>query len=153
MSGCASRCALYSGAASWRNVFSFRSNTTMTPSGLWSFINVNSIEQNPYTELVTCPLAVVMSVGNAKKARYASELPSRTINCIEKSPGSCHDDNRQLRSDLSVQNLIGHIHHLGSRRHCILLDVIKGGLLGHGVLIDQQTFCPIQKLSQFKLLP
>jgi hypothetical protein len=29
---------------------------------------------------------------------------------------------------------------------------IKGGLLGHGVLIEQQTFCPIQKLSQFKLL-
>jgi hypothetical protein len=54
----------------------------MTPSGLWSFTNVFNMVQKPYTELVTCPLAVAMSVGNAKKARYASELPSSAINFI-----------------------------------------------------------------------
>ena len=35
-----------------------------------------NIDVNPNTALVTWPLAVAMSVGRAKKARYVSELPS-----------------------------------------------------------------------------
>ena len=35
-----------------------------------------SIDVNPNTALVTCPLAVAMSDGSAKNARYVSELPS-----------------------------------------------------------------------------
>jgi hypothetical protein len=38
-----------------------------------------SIEVNPNTAFVTCPDAVAMSVGNAKKARYVSELPSTNM--------------------------------------------------------------------------
>ena len=45
-------------------------------SGRWSFNRLMSIDVNPNTALVTCPDAVAMSVGSAKKARYASEFPS-----------------------------------------------------------------------------
>src|SRR5215472_5564086 len=39
-----------------------------------------SIDVKPYTALVTCPDAVAMSVGSAKNARYATELPSSSRN-------------------------------------------------------------------------
>jgi hypothetical protein len=38
-------------------------------SGWWSFSKLISMEVNPNTALVTCPDAVAMSVGRAKKAR------------------------------------------------------------------------------------
>ncbi len=41
----------------------------MMPSGLWSLSRLISMDVNPNTALVTCPLAVAMSVGRAKKAR------------------------------------------------------------------------------------
>src|SRR5207244_1500851 len=37
------------------------------------------IDVKPYTALVTCPLASVMSVGRAKKARYVREFPSMSM--------------------------------------------------------------------------
>ena len=69
MSGAAVRWALYSGSASWRNVGSGRSKVTSTPSGLWSFNTLMSIDVKPNTALVTWPAAVAMSVGSAKNAR------------------------------------------------------------------------------------
>ena len=53
----------------WRNVGSGRSKATAMPSGWWSFSRLMSIDVNPNTALVTCPEAVAMSVGSAKKAR------------------------------------------------------------------------------------
>src|SRR5438128_8714583 len=50
------------------------------PSGRWSLSRLMSIDVKPNTALVTCPDAVAVSVGRAKKARYANELPSRSIN-------------------------------------------------------------------------
>ena len=41
----------------------------MTPSGRLSRSRLMSIDVNPNTALVTCPDAVAMSVGRAKKAR------------------------------------------------------------------------------------
>ena len=69
MSGAASRLALYSVMASWRKVGSGRSKATTTPSGWLSRSRLMSIDVKPKTALVTCPDAVDMSVGSAKKAR------------------------------------------------------------------------------------
>src|SRR5438552_267104 len=64
---------------SWRNVGSGRSNATTMPAGLWSLSRLMSIDVNPNTAFVTWPDAVAMSVGRAKKARYASEFPSSSM--------------------------------------------------------------------------
>src|SRR3954464_3357252 len=46
------------------------------PSGRWSRSRLINMLVKPNTALVTWPEAVAMSVGRAKKARYASEFPS-----------------------------------------------------------------------------
>ena len=58
------------------------------PSGRWSFNRLTSIDVKPNTALVTWPDAVAMSVGSAKNARYASELPSssRTVATPHRKP-------------------------------------------------------------------
>ena len=76
MSGAASRLALYVASASWRNVGSGRSKATSTSSGRCSLSTLMNIDVNPNTALVSCPLAVDMSCGRAKNARYVSEFPS-----------------------------------------------------------------------------
>jgi hypothetical protein len=62
-----------------RNVGSGRSHATAIAVGRWSRRRLISIEVKPKTAFVTCPDAVAMSVGRAKKARYVRELPSSSM--------------------------------------------------------------------------
>src|SRR5438552_7881219 len=112
---------------SWRNVGSGRSNATTMPAGLWSLSRLMSIDVNPNTALVTWPLAVAMSVGRAKKARYASEFPSsRRIGATTRSYGRGRPTAYGLRLQLAVQDLVGDLDHLAAGLHRRLLDEVEG---------------------------
>src|SRR5205823_2439940 len=101
----------------------------------------------------TWPLAVAMSVGRAKKARYASEFPSsRRIGATTRSYGRGRPTAYGLRLQLAVQDLVGDLDHLAAGLHRRLLDEVEGLGLAQLVLVHQLALGPVDDLARLELL-
>ena len=64
-----------------------------------------NIDVNPKTALVICPLAVAMSAGKAKNARYVSEFPSRSSSLLTAAPTEVFQAPEGFRPDAGPQTL------------------------------------------------
>src|SRR5918994_7088666 len=100
-----------------------------------------NIDVNPNTAFVTCPLAVAMSAGSAKNARYVSELPSRSSSF---GMGSG-------RTQRAVDHSLGDGPHLRSFAHRPALDERERVLLGHLDLVHEDALGPLDRLAGFEL--
>src|SRR3954453_2530237 len=108
-----------------------------------------NIDVNPKTALVTCPLAVAMSVGSAKKARYVSELPSRIIS---RDIGDLLSRRRFRRAERAGDDALGDIAHATALAHRGALEERERLLLLHAELVGQDAFRAVDQLARLQLL-
>src|SRR5512134_2089530 len=98
-----------------------------------------SIDVKPNTALVTWPLAVAMSVGKAKKARYVSELPSIS----RMVPMCCRLYGSSVRPKALGDDPVGDVAHLRALAHRGSLDEGECLLFLHADLVHQDPLRPI----------
>src|SRR5215218_4198233 len=108
------------------------------PSGWWSFTRLISIEVKPNTALVTCPLAVAMSVGSAKNARYVSEFPSRRRSFTRGAS----------RTQGAGEDPLGDIAHPAPLAHRGALDEGERVLFAQAALVDEDPLRAVDDLAR-----
>src|SRR5487761_361818 len=126
-----------------RNVPPERSKATAAARGFWLRTSDKSIAANPCSAFVTSPSEVAISVGSAKKARKASDMPSNST----RGRGSV----AASANELTFQYLLSDVAHASASAHRRLLDDLEGRRLVESALAHQDLLGALDDLARFDL--
>ncbi len=121
-----------------------RSKATANARGFWLRTSDSNIAAKPCNAFVTRPSEVAMSVGNAKKARKASDMPSNNTRGRWSFAASANE--------LTLQDLLGDVAHARSPAHRRLLDDLEGRRLVESALLHQHLLGSLDDLTGLDLV-